>query len=281
MNECYQQITELIIEMQAVDINLYEDAFLEKSINKRRIETQCGSIEEYANLLKKNTEESLAFLNSLHISYSEFFRNPLTFSVLERIVLPTLLQQTIGFQQNELRIWSAACAGGQESYTLAILFEELKNGNAEKFNYRIFATDQNQFQIDEARKGNFPITALNNLTIRRLNQWFNKIDQTYSVVPHLKEHINFSVFDLFNTQFSSPPASIFGSFDLVICANLLFYYKPKYREVILKKVENALSDFGFIIVGETERDILFEFNFKEVFPQSCIFSKKWGSKNRK
>lgn len=39
MNECYQQITEFIMEMQAVDISLYEDAFLEKTINKRRIET--------------------------------------------------------------------------------------------------------------------------------------------------------------------------------------------------------------------------------------------------
>jgi chemotaxis methyl-accepting protein methylase len=82
------------------------------------------------------------------------------------------------------------------------------------------------------------------------------------------------VFDLFSEQLSCPPASIFGDFDLMVCANLLFYYKNEDRKIILKKAGKCLAKGGFIITGETERDILIRHNYHEVFPQSAIFQIK-------
>ena len=174
-------------------------------------------------------------------------------------------------RRKELRIWSAASAGGQEAYSLAILLEELKNSDSEKFNYRIFATDQDETQVNEARKGEYPAAALNNLSLKRANQWFIKHGETYTVKPGLKENMEFSVFDLFSENLSSPPGSIFGDFDLVFCANLLFYYKDKYRKTILDKAGNCMADGGFLVVGEAEREILINYGYREVFPQSGVF----------
>jgi chemotaxis methyl-accepting protein methylase len=110
--------------------------------------------------------------------------------------------------------------------------------------------------------------------LKRVNQWFTKKSDTYSVKQELKKNIDFSVFDLFSGQFSSPPASIFGEFDIVVCANLLFYYKDEFRQAILEKTGNCMATGGYLVTGETERQILTDHNYTETFPQSAIFTRK-------
>ena len=319
------KITDFLMRSHGIDVSKYDESFLDKSLQKRITETHCGSLEKYCSFLEQDNKEIKILSDSLHVNYSEFFRNTLTFAVLERIVLPGMgrrqeggrigesenppslrsyggrsrrigvgeglwnagnlpasgkgkdCQQVAGGpvrrRRKELRIWSAACAGGQEAYSLAILLEELKNGDSEKFNYRIFATDQDEAQVNEARKGEYPAAALNNLSLKRANQWFIRHGEKYTVKPGLKENMEFSVFDLFSENLSSPPGSIFGDFDLVFCANLLFYYKDKYRKTILDKTGNCLADGGFLVVGEIEREILMNYGYREVFPQSGVFKK--------
>ena len=109
--------------------------------------------------------------------------------------------------------------------------------------------------------------------MKRVNQWFTKHSDIYTVIPELKEHIDFSVFDLFSENLIAPPASIFGDFDLVICANLLFYYKPEFQEVIIEKTGKCMAKDSYLVVGEAEREILKKLNYCEEFPQSAIFQK--------
>lgn len=260
--------------LNSTDISRYDEQFLRTTLQKRFQEIQCANTDDYLEVIKHNTEEVSFFLKSLRIGYSEFFRNSLTFAVLEKIILPPLIQKKRDSKRKEIRIWSAACSGGQESYSLAMVMEELKNGDAEKFSYRIFATDQNEALVNEARKGNYSEKALNNLSLRRVNQWFTKRGDTYTVKQELKNNIDFSVFDLFNGLFSCPPASIFGDFDIVVCANLLFYYKDEFRQAILEKTGNCMANGGYLVSGETERQILTDQNYAEAFPQSAIFRKK-------
>jgi chemotaxis protein methyltransferase CheR len=274
MKDINKYISTLLLQSHGIDISKYNESFLSKSFRQRITETRYNSEKAYCKVLEQNKMEAEFFLESLHNSYTEFFRNPLTFSVLERIILSLLLLKKKNAKNKEIRIWSAACAGGQEAYSLAILLEELKNNDTEKLNYRIFATDQRESQVSEARKGTYSDIALNNLNMRRVKDWFTKNSDTYTVKPELKEHIDFSVFDLFSEHLSAPPASIFGDFDLVVCANLLFYYKPEYQKLIVEKTGSSLADNAYLVVGETEREILIKHNYYEAFPQSGIFQNK-------
>jgi len=271
MEEMNKIITELILQTQGIDLSKYEDAFLNKSVRKRMSDTFCESETAYSKYIEQSYIESEIFANSLQISYTEFFRNSLTFSVLEKIIIPSLVLKRANSNRNEIRIWSAACAGGQETYSLAMLLNEFSNRHSEKINFRIFATDQSETQIQEAQLGEYPESALNCINMERANQWFTKKGDTYCVKPELKSNIDFSVFDLFSEKFSCPPTSIFGDFDLIVCANLLFYYKPEYQKKIINKARKCLSTIGYLITGETERDILIKSGFFEVYPQSAIF----------
>lgn len=271
MLEITEQIGELIRQSNGVDLSRYDAAFIGNLLQKRMTETRCDSVEAYATLLEHNVAERSQFFDSLHISYSGFFRNPLTFAVLERIVLPALVLQKKKNTRKEIRIWSAACAAGQEAYSLAMLLEEMRNANNEGFDYRLFATDHREQQINEAMTGQYSAASLHNLNMKRTGEWFTRQGDTFTINPKLKCKIDFSVFDLFSEQFSCPPGSIFGDFDMVICANLLFYYKDEHRNLILEKTTNCLAADGVIITGEAERDFFLHAKYQEIFPQSAIF----------
>ncbi|MFZ4797676.1 MAG: CheR family methyltransferase [Bacteroidia bacterium] len=272
MDDEKQKIIGLIIKLNAIDLSMYDDVFFKQAIQKRIQANNSLNFSGYYELFEKNEEERFIFLNSLQVNYTEFFRNELTFSVLNKIILPKIISNINGNNYNEIRIWCAACANGQEAYSLAMLFEEyLKNKH---FNYRIFATDQSETFINTAKNGVYHLSQIGNLTTNQLNKWFDKKEEYYVVKNKLKTKIEFSVFDLFNKYNSCPPESIYGNFDIVICANLLYYYKPEFRHLILKKTTDSITKNGYLITSETERETLIDFKFKEVFPYSAIFQKK-------
>ena len=270
------KLDQVVIELKKVltiDILKYDDSFIKKIIHNRIVESGCKSVNDYGSFLEQNIEEQGVFKNSLHNNYSTFFRNPYTFSVLENVIFPKLIQNIQRAEGRELRIWSLACASGQEAYSLAILLEELGNSGSRKFNYRIFGTDKCELQLKKATKGAYSENALDNLTLKRVKYWFTNNNDTYTVKPSLKEHVHFSVFDLFNKQLNSPSESVFGNFDIIFCANLFFYYTKEYQEKILKKIKYNLAKGGYVVTGENERGILLKSNYKEVFPQTGIFKR--------
>ncbi len=266
-----QQIADLLKQSHCIDISKYDNSFLNKSLQKRMAETSSGSVAAYCDVLERNLRERTVFIDSLQISYSVFFRNPLTYAVLERMVLPSLVLNKKTTVQKEIRIWSAACAGGQEAYTLAILLEEMKNGVDDQFRYRIFATDQSEEQVHTAMNGQFTAAALQSVSLKRAGEWFTRQGDCYQIKAELQKNIAFSQFDLLNDIVSYPPTSIFGDFDLVVCANLLFYYKNACRNIILRKVNNSLAKNGLLITGEAERDIVMRHDFIELYPHSALF----------
>ena len=271
MNKLLKSISQHFVQVYGIDILKYDEAFLNKTLRRRMKETLCESEATYYSYLEQSHIESDFFLNSLQISYTEFFRNSLTFSVLEKIIIPSIILKKSTSSRNEIRVWSAACAGGHETFSLAMLLHELINCHNGEINFRIFATDQSELQIKDAQTGQYPEAALNGLKLKRVKQWFTKLGETYTVKPELKENIDFSVFDLLNDQYSCPPTSIFGDFDLIVCANILFYYNPEFQSKIIKKTRNCLSETGYLITGETERDLFIQSGFHEVYPQSAIF----------
>ncbi len=273
-----KEISDFLMQSQGIDITAYEALYLKKTLQKRISHSESNSLEEYFTLLKQSSIEGNLLVASLHNNYSEFFRNALTFAVLERIVLPSLVQKK---KKTEIRVWSAACAQGQEVYSIAMLLEELRIGFNEKFKYRIFATDKCDAQIDIARIGKYPSSALNSINFKRAANWFIKQNDMFTIKPELKAYIDFSVFDLLDKKTISPSVSIFGDFDIIICANLLFYFKPKNQKQIVNKISKSISDGGYIITGEAEREILLSLDFSELFPQSGIFQKKMNTKHKK
>jgi len=101
---------------------------------------------DYLQHLLQDEARLRAFIDRLAINVSELFRNPEQFQILEREVLPLLLQRSFS-----LRLWSAGCSYGAEAYSLAILLHEL----APRRPHQILGTDIDQEMLTRAQRGIF------------------------------------------------------------------------------------------------------------------------------
>jgi len=255
------------------DLSHYDESFLAKSAETRRVVTAIGTADTYCDYLSDNADEAEQFFRSLNITYSEFFRNPLTFAVLEQRVLPGLIEEKQESGTPELRVWSAGCAAGQESYSVAILLDELLTARKSPLSFRIFATDISENCLASARRGVYDVAAVQNVRLKHIHSCFEANNKSYSVARRLRDRIEFSFYDLLDERSTSPPGSIYGDFDLVFCSNLLFYYKPAIQQFIMNKLCNALSCGGYLVTGEAERAIVERTNLMEISPMSGIYRK--------
>jgi chemotaxis methyl-accepting protein methylase len=155
--------------------------------------------------------------------------------------------------KGELRIWSAGCSTGQEAYSIAMLIENLNSREQKKVRYRIIATDVSESALIKAKTGEYNEKEIQKIRVKDLNEFFVRFGETYKVSPQLKQHVSFSTYDLLDNLSSSPQESIFGNFDLIICSNVLFYYKLKYQQFIIKKLVGVMDEKGYLITGEAEK----------------------------
>jgi chemotaxis protein methyltransferase CheR len=265
---------QLLKEQYALDISIYDRSFLEKAFQSRMNSTFCENPDIYFQYLGKNSDEPFLLLAQLSNSYSEFFRNPLTFALLEQTILARLFNLKEKIYSPEIRIWSAACASGQEAYSLAILLNDYKEKNKTSIGYRILATDSSELELETARKGIFDLKTLKNTPIGYAEKYFSRIGDTFLIDQLIREQVDFSYYNLLDKDSSSPPSGIYGDYDLIMCCNVLFYYEPEYQQIILNKIHRSLKSGGFFITGEAETHFVKAFGgFKPFAIPSAIFVK--------
>ena len=172
---------------------------------------------------------------------TEFFHDPELFGYLQATLLPELVARA-GTRGQELRIWSAGCATGDEVYSTAILLAEVLGDEFPRFSIRIFATDLDEDAIQFARRGIYPAAALGALTPERLERFFVRTHGAYEVSRHIRSLIIFGQHDLGRR-------APFPRTDLVLCGDVLLSLDPELRLRALQLFAFSLREGGFLVTG--------------------------------
>ena len=233
---------------------------IERRINVRNL----SSLPEYAAYLKENPDETNALLKDLLISVTNFFRDKEAFAYLERDVLPRIL--TDKTSKDQIRLWVAGCATGEEAYSLAMLLAEQISHLTDAPAVQIFATDIDEDAIAAARNGFYTLNDAADVSPERLNRFFTQEKNGYRVRRELREMILFANHNLLK----DPP---FSQLDLVTCRNLLIYFNQTAQERVLETFHFALKPSGFLFLGRSESidgagDLYSAFNREERIFQS-------------
>src|SRR5262249_31807244 len=112
-------VLRLLRNQFALDFSVYKYGTVGRRILRRVELVGCADLEDYAQRLRTDPAELSLLYHDLLIGVTRFFRDPEAFEVLERTVIPEILQQVP--ESKEIRMWVAACATGEEAYSLAMI----------------------------------------------------------------------------------------------------------------------------------------------------------------
>ena len=225
-----------------IDFNHYKPSTVTRRIERRLALARSTNIDEYLARLRSDRTELDALYRDLLIGVTRFFRDPQAFELLEQRVLPELLTREP--RNATLRLWVAACATGEEAYSLAILLQDLMRTHGER-PVKIFATDVHRGALEQAATGVYGEEAVSNVSSDRLVRYFTHSGGAYQVIPELRQMI---VFAQHNVISDAP----FTRVDLITCRNLLIYLQPTAQQRVLSVFHFALSPGGVLLLGPSE-----------------------------
>ncbi len=135
---------------------------------------------------------------------------------------------------------------------MAILIHEAFRHEEPSPGLSIFGTDIDQEAIKKAQKGVYSFESVKNVKYGLLKAHFKVEGASYRVRPEIKQLVTFSSYDMLDTKTYVPPQSVFGSFVVVLCRNLLIYFQPETQGIIFDKLYRSLSKNGYPVLGESE-----------------------------
>lgn len=241
----FELLKRAITESTGFNCDQYKEAHFKRRVNVRVRATSSENYGEYLRLLKKDSEEYEYLIKALTINVSEFFRNPETFEVIEKEVIPFLIKSRSDSIIKSIRIWSAGCATGEEVYSLAILLHRVLGRDFDKYRISIIGTDIDTLSLEKALKGVYRENVLKNVDMSTKENYFVKRSETYQVSDQLKNMIRFKRHDMISE-------SCTDRFDLIICRNVMIYFKKEVQEQLQLNFHRALNRGGFFVIGKAE-----------------------------
>lgn len=234
-----------------IDFSLYKPSTVMRRLERRRLLQNGESLESYIDRLTTDRGELSALHHDLLIGVTHFFRDKDAFNRLALKVISPILARP---GDDEVRVWVAGCATGEEAYSLAMLFREQMELTGRHRSVRIFATDVHRASLDFASAGLYREESLAELSGERRSRFFTKVRDRYQVSSDLRKMVVFAPHNII----SDAP---FTRLDLVTCRNLLIYLQPIAQKKALSLFHFGLKTGGALFLGpsETPGDLQAEF----------------------
>jgi len=252
-------ILELIKGKLPLDFSEYKQTTILRRTLRRAGQNNFVTLKEYLAFLKKTPDEIEALAKDFLISVTSFFRDKEAFEFIEKNVFPSILERLMPGE--ELKMWVAGCATGEEVYSLAILIAEQLTGVYEDTVVKIFATDIDSVALVHAGKGVYPSNITKNVSPKRLERFFLNEGEGYRVKPVIRKMVIFAQHDLVK----NPP---YCNMQFISCRNLLIYMTPVLQKKIFSMLLFGLKMEGYLFLGSSENPMPIIRNLE-------VVNKKW------
>ena len=182
-------------------------------------------------------------LLDLSVTTTSMFRDPSFWRAFRKQVVPVL--RTHPF----LRIWTAGCSTGQETFSMAIVLEE--EGLLERT--RIYATDVNATVLARARSGMFPLARMREATNNYIRAGGTRAFSDYYVAGYDSARFRRSLSDtVVWGQHNLVSDGSFNEFHVVLCRNVLIYFAKPLQDRVHDLIHGSLAPFGVLGLGARE-----------------------------
>jgi chemotaxis protein methyltransferase CheR len=215
--------------------------------------------------------ETLA--SHLTVGETYFFREPRTFEALEQRVLPELAHSR-PHGERQLRLWSAACATGEEPYSLAITVQRVLPGLAGR-QANLLATDIDPRRLRHAAAGIYGPWSFRDPPGWLKEQYFTRTREgRFQVAPAIRSMVTFAYLNLAEDAY---PSLLNGTnaLDLILCRNVLMYFSAEWAARIVENLCRCLVPGGWLVVSPSETTHLASPGLAPVrFPGATLYRKE-------
>jgi two-component system, chemotaxis family, CheB/CheR fusion protein len=238
-----RQILDLVCSQTRQDFTHYKETTLNRRLNKRMEQVGVSTPADYLSFLQANPTEINQLGKEFLIGVTTFFRDPEAFELLQETIIPRLIRDKD--PEETIKVWVAACSTGEEAYSLAMLFQECCSHLPQELPIKIFATDIDQRALDKASRGSYPAAIARDLSEERLQRFFTRKGNRYTIHPTIRRMVVFARHDLQK----DPP---FSRLDLISCRNVLIYLHASLQHKVLSLFAFALNVNGYLLLGPSE-----------------------------
>ncbi|UQA54882.1 CheR family methyltransferase [Polyangium aurulentum] len=165
---------------------------------------------------------------------------------LEAVVRDVLVPLVAASGGRKPRVWSAACATGEEPYSIAMLLAE--RGLLDRV--EIVASDVSARSLATARAGEYGQRALRTQVKIPPAAWnfMARRDERVVVSEEIRRAVDFHRINLLDAS----AIDALGSFDVIVCRNVLIYFQDATARRVIDALTRALVPSGVLLVGVSE-----------------------------
>lgn len=261
-DDAFEETMHLLQHQGGINFREYKPATVLRRLERRMQVRHTPDLINYVKLLDNDRGELAVLRRELLIPVTSFFRDPEAFEVLAETVVKTIVAERS--ENQPIRVWVAGVSTGEEAYSLAILFAEAFDRARRWPNFKLFATDVEQQNVDVGGAGVFSEAITAEISPERLERFFYKRGNHFVVKNEIRQSIVFARHNLLE----DPP---FTRMDLVSCRNLLIYFRTQAQERALRRIQYALAPGAFLFLGPSETLAELQSDFTSVSSKHKIY----------
>ena len=212
------------------------------------IERGFTSFLDYYYLLKYDEtaqDEWRNVMNALSVPETYFWREIDQVRALVDVVVPRWFEAR---GREPLKIWSAACATGEEPLTIAMALEEA--GWLDRAAIEIHASDASSTAIEKARRGVYRERAFRSLSPELRAKYFTQegASSSWRVRADLHERVRWSVVNLMDER----EVAVLASAHAIFCRNVFIYFSESAIGTAVSSFARHIRPPGYLFVGTSE-----------------------------
>lgn len=222
----------------------YKHSCLRRRIKTRMRVRATPTYEAYMALLDADSREMGRLIDALTINVTRFFRNRHIWDRISETAVASLWDSEL----NEIRVWSAGCASGEEAMSAAILFHRRAaiNGMLSQIGrVKVMGTDVDEHALHEARQAAYSEADLEEVPAELRERYFSATNP-FQPAAGVRRLVTYLRHDLLSDDY---PVQ---SQHMVICRNVLIYFERSVQERVIMRLQDSLVPGGFLILGKVE-----------------------------
>ena len=261
----FESLLEFLKTSRSFDFTGYKRSTLMRRVQKRLQALEVETFDAYRDYLELHPEEYAALFNTILINVTSFFRDRDAWRALAEQFIPDLLRRKA--HGEPIRVWSAGCASGQETFTLVMMLAEALGPERFRERVKVYATDWDEEALAQARQATYTAEETEELPNGFRERYFDRTGGGRFVFrADLRRHVIFGRHDLVQ---DAPISHL----DVLVCRNVLMYFNAEVQARILARFHFALVTEGILFLGKAEMMRSHGTLFTPAHLQSRIFRK--------